>query len=71
MPRLAPAFLDEGLAPRSSRACPSSQVAHAFTVGKSLLAQLDFTGRTDHLARYKPRALAGRTRARLHWAKRR
>ncbi|MFI1458892.1 IclR family transcriptional regulator domain-containing protein [Streptomyces roseus] len=40
---------------------PFPQVAHASAVGKSLLAQLDFAGRMDHLARYKPRALTGRT----------
>ncbi|MFE5538727.1 IclR family transcriptional regulator C-terminal domain-containing protein [Streptomyces sp. NPDC056519] len=40
---------------------PFPEVAHASAVGKSLLAQLDFAGRMDHLARYKPRALTGRT----------
>ncbi|MFF4647684.1 IclR family transcriptional regulator C-terminal domain-containing protein [Streptomyces sp. NPDC001389] len=40
---------------------PFAEVAHASAVGKSLLAQLDFAGRMDHLARYRPRALTGRT----------
>ncbi|MEU3317149.1 IclR family transcriptional regulator C-terminal domain-containing protein [Streptomyces sp. NPDC006662] len=40
---------------------PFTEVAHASAVGKSLLAQLDFDGRMDHLARYRPRALTGRT----------
>ncbi|WP_331739544.1 hypothetical protein OG590_38475 (plasmid) [Streptomyces goshikiensis] len=40
---------------------PFPEVAHASAVGKSLLAQLDFDGRMDHLSRYRPRALTGRT----------
>ncbi|MFE1776161.1 IclR family transcriptional regulator C-terminal domain-containing protein [Streptomyces sp. NPDC059008] len=35
--------------------------AHASAVGKSLLAQLDFDGRMDHLARYRPIKLTDRT----------
>ncbi|MFE4023946.1 IclR family transcriptional regulator C-terminal domain-containing protein [Streptomyces sp. NPDC059101] len=35
--------------------------AHASAVGKSLLAQLDFDGRMDHLARYRPIKLTSRT----------
>ncbi|MFK0238607.1 IclR family transcriptional regulator domain-containing protein [Streptomyces vinaceus] len=48
-------------APPVIEGVPFPQVAHASAVGKSLLAQLDFAGRMDHLARYKPRALTGRT----------
>ncbi|WP_406187953.1 IclR family transcriptional regulator C-terminal domain-containing protein [Streptomyces sp. NBC_01006] len=48
-------------APPVVEGVPFPQVAHASAVGKSLLAQLDFAGRMDHLARYKPRALTGRT----------
>ncbi|MFI5987791.1 IclR family transcriptional regulator C-terminal domain-containing protein [Streptomyces sp. NPDC051555] len=48
-------------APPVVEGVPFPQVAHASAVGKSLLAQLDFDGRMDHLARYRPRALAGRT----------
>ncbi|MEU3668259.1 IclR family transcriptional regulator domain-containing protein [Streptomyces virginiae] len=40
---------------------PFPPVAHASAVGKSLLAQLDFDGRMDHLSRYEPFALTGRT----------
>ncbi|MEV0375103.1 IclR family transcriptional regulator C-terminal domain-containing protein [Streptomyces sp. NPDC050636] len=35
--------------------------AHASAVGKSLLAQLDFDGRMNHLARYRPIKLTDRT----------
>ncbi|WP_369383896.1 IclR family transcriptional regulator C-terminal domain-containing protein [Streptomyces sp. cg36] len=35
--------------------------AHASAVGKSLLAQLDFAGRMDHLARHRPIRLTSRT----------
>ncbi|AJT70108.1 hypothetical protein T261_8516 [Streptomyces lydicus] len=35
--------------------------AHASAVGKSLLAQLDFDGRMNHLARYRPVKLTDRT----------
>ncbi|MFF4324494.1 IclR family transcriptional regulator C-terminal domain-containing protein [Streptomyces sp. NPDC001568] len=35
--------------------------AHASAVGKSLLAQLDFDGRMNHLARYRPVQLTQRT----------
>ncbi|MEU4352340.1 IclR family transcriptional regulator C-terminal domain-containing protein [Streptomyces sp. NPDC023838] len=35
--------------------------AHASAVGKSLLAQLDFAGRMDHLARHRPIRLTERT----------
>ncbi|MFI8961713.1 IclR family transcriptional regulator C-terminal domain-containing protein [Streptomyces sp. NPDC053493] len=35
--------------------------AHASAVGKSLMAQLDFTGRMDHLARHRPVPLTERT----------
>ncbi|MFD0367624.1 IclR family transcriptional regulator C-terminal domain-containing protein [Streptomyces sp. NPDC127114] len=35
--------------------------AHASAVGKSLLAQLDFSGRMNHLARYPSVALTERT----------
>ncbi|MFB7784072.1 IclR family transcriptional regulator C-terminal domain-containing protein [Streptomyces vinaceus] len=48
-------------APPVVEGVPFPEVAHASAVGKSLLAQLDFAGRMDHLARYKPRALTGRT----------
>ncbi|MFE2879059.1 IclR family transcriptional regulator C-terminal domain-containing protein [Streptomyces roseus] len=48
-------------APPVVEGVPFPHVAHASAVGKSLLAQLDFAGRMDHLARYKPRALTGRT----------
>ncbi|WP_328765349.1 MULTISPECIES: IclR family transcriptional regulator domain-containing protein [unclassified Streptomyces] len=48
-------------APPVIEGVPFPHVAHASAVGKSLLAQLDFAGRMDHLARYKPRALTGRT----------
>ncbi|MFB7781948.1 IclR family transcriptional regulator C-terminal domain-containing protein [Streptomyces vinaceus] len=48
-------------APPVVEGVPFPEVAHASALGKSLLAQLDFAGRMDHLARYKPRALTGRT----------
>ncbi|THA44800.1 IclR family transcriptional regulator C-terminal domain-containing protein [Streptomyces sp. A1136] len=48
-------------APPVAEGVPFPHVAHASAVGKSLLAQLDFDGRMDHLTRYKPRALTGRT----------
>ncbi|MFJ5097215.1 IclR family transcriptional regulator C-terminal domain-containing protein [Streptomyces sp. NPDC088557] len=37
------------------------EAAHASANGKSLMAQLDFEGRMDHLARYRPYALTERT----------
>ncbi|MEU6215578.1 IclR family transcriptional regulator C-terminal domain-containing protein [Streptomyces sp. NPDC047023] len=48
-------------APPVTEDVPFPQVAHASAVGKSLLAQLDFEGRMDHLSRYEPFALTGRT----------
>ncbi|WP_432762295.1 IclR family transcriptional regulator domain-containing protein [Streptomyces sp. NBC_00069] len=48
-------------APPAVEGVPFPHVAHASAVGNSLLTQLDFAGRMDHLARYKPRALTGRT----------
>ncbi|MFF9982336.1 IclR family transcriptional regulator domain-containing protein [Streptomyces erythrochromogenes] len=48
-------------APPVTEDVPFPQVAHASAVGKSLLAQLDFDGRMDHLSRYEPFALTGRT----------
>ncbi|MGW5346687.1 IclR family transcriptional regulator domain-containing protein [Streptomyces sp. NPDC004050] len=48
-------------APPAIERVPFPHVAHASAVGKSLLAQLDFTGRMDHLARYKPFALTTQT----------
>lgn len=38
-----------------------SEAAHATAVGKSLLAQLDFDQRMDHLSRHRPIALTQRT----------
>ncbi|MFE5561244.1 IclR family transcriptional regulator C-terminal domain-containing protein [Streptomyces sp. NPDC056544] len=48
-------------APPVTEDVPFPQVAHASAVGKSLFAQLDFDGRMDHLSRYEPFALTGRT----------
>ncbi|MFD9538022.1 IclR family transcriptional regulator C-terminal domain-containing protein [Streptomyces sp. NPDC060010] len=38
-----------------------TEAAHATAVGKSLLSQLDFDGRMDHLSRHRPIALTPRT----------
>ncbi|MER5570464.1 IclR family transcriptional regulator C-terminal domain-containing protein [Streptomyces goshikiensis] len=38
-----------------------AEAAHATAVGKSLLAQLDFDRRMDHLSRHRPIALTART----------
>ncbi|MFD9474461.1 IclR family transcriptional regulator domain-containing protein [Streptomyces goshikiensis] len=48
-------------APPVNERVPFPHVAHASAVGKSLLAQLDFRGRMDHLSRYEPFALTDRT----------
>jgi DNA-binding IclR family transcriptional regulator len=48
-------------APPVEEWAPFRDTAHASAVGKSLLAQLDFNGRMDHLARYPSVALTDRT----------
>ncbi|MFI8966993.1 IclR family transcriptional regulator C-terminal domain-containing protein [Streptomyces sp. NPDC053493] len=48
-------------APPVEEWAPFSDTAHASAVGKSLLAQLDFHGRMDHLTRYPSVALTERT----------
>ncbi|MFB7359450.1 IclR family transcriptional regulator domain-containing protein [Streptomyces gardneri] len=48
-------------APPVEEWAPFRDTAHASAVGKSLLAQLDFHGRMDHLTRYPSVALTDRT----------
>lgn len=48
-------------APPVDEWAPFRDTAHASAVGKSLLAQLDFHGRMDHLTRYPSVALTDRT----------
>lgn len=48
-------------APPVDEWAPFRDTAHASAVGKSLLAQLDFNGRMDHLTRYPSRPLTDRT----------
>ncbi|MFD7978786.1 IclR family transcriptional regulator C-terminal domain-containing protein [Streptomyces sp. NPDC059071] len=48
-------------APPVVEVAPFSDAGHASANGKSLLAQLDFTSRMDHLTRYPSVALTGRT----------
>ncbi|MFH8254228.1 IclR family transcriptional regulator domain-containing protein [Streptomyces roseolus] len=48
-------------APPVEEVAPFSDSGHASANGKSLLAQLDFTSRMDHLARYPSVQLTGRT----------